>query len=47
MSQEQYDWQYFDTKRRICITVGLIDIIQWDDDCAVEPFIGYQIDEIK
>lgn len=47
MSQEQYKWNYLGTERNICITAGLLDVIQWSDDCAIEPFISYQVDELE
>jgi len=47
MSQEQYKWAYLGTERNICITAGLLDVIQWPEDSAIEPFIGYQVDELQ
>ena len=48
ISQETYDWTVMGKPyKKIKITAGLLDVIQWTgEDFALEPFFGYQIDEV-
>jgi hypothetical protein len=46
ISEESYEWTYMDKPyKTLHVSAGLVDVIQWsDEDFALEPFIGYQID---
>lgn len=48
-SSEIYNWMVMGRHHKnISITSGLLDVIQWiGEDFALEPFFGYQIDEIQ
>jgi len=43
-ARDEYPWQDGPTKRRLLITAGLIDAIQWENDGALEPMLSFQID---
>jgi len=47
-SYEEYPWIYINVMKRVGITSGLLDVIQWSgEDYALEPFMTFQVDEIK
>lgn len=44
--RREYKWNDLGKTRTLISTSGLISVIQWDDDGALEPFMGYQVDEL-
>ena len=42
--RDEYPWNDLGTERRVVVTAGLVDAIQWQADAALEPFLSFQID---
>ena len=43
-ARDEYAWTDVSVERRLLISAGLVDAIQWEDDAALEPFLSFQVD---